>query len=212
MSVPRLRGPPRGDRPPDSLVEARTPRAFPAFLAHLTHATVRFLLNHAAENGPGWIRTSDLGIKSPLLYQLSYRPRDASVAREGSYPCPAWPPSTSGPGHGPFKAVARVRIPLGALGRLAQLGERLPYKREVTGSSPVPHIRQAGLVHNGFSRGAILGRPRCHELARLTGPSTPQARVAKPRRPASIRAESSPRRRARTSPSRPRTPGAASGR
>jgi hypothetical protein len=26
------------------------------------------------ENGPGWIRTSDLGIKSPLLYQLSYRP------------------------------------------------------------------------------------------------------------------------------------------
>jgi uncharacterized membrane protein len=25
-------------------------------------------------NGPGWIRTSGLGIKSPLLYQLSYRP------------------------------------------------------------------------------------------------------------------------------------------
>jgi hypothetical protein len=24
--------------------------------------------------GPGWIRTNDLGIKSPLLYQLSYRP------------------------------------------------------------------------------------------------------------------------------------------
>ncbi len=26
-------------------------------------------------DGPGWTRTSDLGIKSPLLYQLSYRPR-----------------------------------------------------------------------------------------------------------------------------------------
>ena len=25
-------------------------------------------------HGPGWIRTTDLGIKSPLLYQLSYRP------------------------------------------------------------------------------------------------------------------------------------------
>ena len=30
---------------------------------------------------------------------------------------PPPPPSTSGPGRGPFKAVARVRIPLGALGR-----------------------------------------------------------------------------------------------
>jgi hypothetical protein len=26
------------------------------------------------DDGPGWIRTSDLGIKSPLLCQLSYRP------------------------------------------------------------------------------------------------------------------------------------------
>ena len=25
-------------------------------------------------SGPGWNRTNDLGIKSPLLYQLSYRP------------------------------------------------------------------------------------------------------------------------------------------
>jgi hypothetical protein len=25
-------------------------------------------------DGPGWNRTNDLGIKSPLLYQLSYRP------------------------------------------------------------------------------------------------------------------------------------------
>src|SRR5207247_11144175 len=27
-------------------------------------------------DGPGWIRTSGLGIKSPLLCQLSYRPRE----------------------------------------------------------------------------------------------------------------------------------------
>src|ERR671935_1706694 len=50
------------------------------------------------------------------------------------------PPSTSGPGHGPFKAVARVRIPLASPGRLAQLGERLPYKQEVGGSIPSPPI------------------------------------------------------------------------
>ena len=41
---------------------------------------MRVPLSHAAKNGPGWIRTSDLGIKSPLLYQLSYRPATASVA------------------------------------------------------------------------------------------------------------------------------------
>ena len=91
------------------------------------------------------------------------------------------PPSTSGLGRHPFKVVARVRIPLGALtaedpaalratmmifggfafrldgpcaakarsatdvrlacpGRLAQLGERLPYKQEVGGSIPSPPI------------------------------------------------------------------------
>jgi hypothetical protein len=32
----------------------------------------------------------------------------------------AGPPSTSGPGHSPFKAVARVRIPLGAWSRGAE--------------------------------------------------------------------------------------------
>jgi hypothetical protein len=45
-----------------------------ALPAHLTYATMRFSLNQAAEDGPGRIRTCDLGIKSPLLYQLSYRP------------------------------------------------------------------------------------------------------------------------------------------
>jgi hypothetical protein len=33
-------------------------------------------------------------------------------------------------------------VSLGSFGRLAQLGERLPYKQEVTGSSPVPPIAQ----------------------------------------------------------------------
>ena len=43
--------------------------------------------------------------------------------------------------HRPFTAVSRVRIPVGSpffiLGRIAQLGEHLPYKQGVTGSSPV---------------------------------------------------------------------------
>ena len=33
-------------------------------------------------DGPCWDRTSDLGIKSPLLYQLSYRP-EVSEYRPG---------------------------------------------------------------------------------------------------------------------------------
>ena len=35
-------------------------------------------------DGPSRARTCDLGIKSPLLYQLSYRPRFASVGRSGT--------------------------------------------------------------------------------------------------------------------------------
>ena len=81
--------------------------------------------------------------KSPLLCQLSYRP-----LREEYRPAAAIlfrpPPSTSGPGHSPFKAVARVRIPLGAPGRLAQLGERLPYKQEVACSSHAPPTEKRG--------------------------------------------------------------------
>ena len=44
----------------------------------------------------------------------AHRPRGVRLSTlfQG-YP-PHGPPSTSGPGHGPFKAVARVRIPLGA--------------------------------------------------------------------------------------------------
>ena len=43
--------------------------------------------------------------------------------------------------HHPFTVVSWVRIPYGSLfGGLAQLGERLPYKQRVTGSSPVSSI------------------------------------------------------------------------
>ena len=44
--------------------------------------------------------------------------------------------------HQPFTLVTWVRIPYGSLdfGGLAQLGERLPYKQRVTGSSPVSSI------------------------------------------------------------------------
>ena len=39
--------------------------------------------------------------------------------------------------HRPFTAVSRVRIPVGSPGRIAQLGEHLPYKQGVIGSSPI---------------------------------------------------------------------------
>ena len=43
--------------------------------------------------------------------------------------------------HRPFTAVTWVQIPYGSLyGGLAQLGEHLPYKQGVTGSSPVSSI------------------------------------------------------------------------
>jgi hypothetical protein len=59
-------------------------------------------------------RTCDLGIKRPLLYQLSYRPaRPVQTGLAAILARP--PPSTSGLGRHPFKVVARVRIPLGAL-------------------------------------------------------------------------------------------------
>jgi hypothetical protein len=77
----------------------------------------------------------------------------------------AGPPSTSGPGHSPFKAVARVRIPLGAPGRLAQLGERLPYKQEVTGSNPVPPISSSEARIQCLARGGVVQlvrTPACH--------------------------------------------------
>ena len=42
--------------------------------------------------------------------------------------------------HRPFTAVTRVRFPLESYGILAQLGEHLPYKQRVIGSSPIGPI------------------------------------------------------------------------
>ena len=59
--------------------------------------------------------------------------------------------------HRPFTAVTGVRFPYGSPipGTIAQLGEHLPYKQGVTGSSPVsPTIR--GLVVQ------LVRMPACH--------------------------------------------------
>ena len=70
----------------------------------------------SSPDGPGRDRTCDLGIKSPLLYQLSYRPAIVECRSRDAQRLytPRGPPSTSGLGHHPFKVAARVRIPLGA--------------------------------------------------------------------------------------------------
>jgi len=52
---------------------ARTPHVLPRSGRHLAR-TVEAPPLQALRDGPGWNRTNDLGIKSPLLYQLSYRP------------------------------------------------------------------------------------------------------------------------------------------
>ena len=49
------------------------------------------LQKSCSEDGPGRDRTCDLGIKSPLLYQLSYRPRPVSVDACRGYSGPAAP-------------------------------------------------------------------------------------------------------------------------
>lgn len=51
-----------------------TRRAFPTFPGTLDRMVERNARSDAGQNGPGRDRTCDLGIKSPLLYQLSYRP------------------------------------------------------------------------------------------------------------------------------------------
>ena len=94
-----------------------------------------------AKHGPDRDRTCDLGIKSPLLYQLSYRPSPASVALRSAARLAA------GPHRLAVKVTALSRLQRGfesrwghKLGRLAQLGERLPYKQEVACSSHAPPI------------------------------------------------------------------------
>ncbi len=59
--------------------------------------------------------------------------------------------------HRPFTAVSPVRIRVGSIdGRLAQLGEHLPYKQGVTGSSPVAPIAYFGPVVQ------MVRMPACH--------------------------------------------------
>ena len=62
---------------------------------------------------------------------------------------------SSGSRHRPFTAVTRVRIPVGSPflfnkkhmhGRLAQLGEHLPYKQGVIGSSPISSTMHGPVV------------------------------------------------------------------
>jgi hypothetical protein len=56
----------------------------------------------------------------------------------------------------PGRRLAETRVPSARRGRLAQLVERLPYKQEVTGSSPVPpiavNILQAGVFLESFEQ------------------------------------------------------------
>jgi hypothetical protein len=61
----------RSDREFQVRIWVRTRRAFPGTSGTPEHGTMRFSLNHAAVSGPCRDRTCDLGIKSPLLYQLS---------------------------------------------------------------------------------------------------------------------------------------------
>ena len=49
--------------------------------------------------------------------------------------------------HRPFTAVSRVQIPVGSPnGSIAQLGEHLPYKQGVTGSSPVTSTNNTYII------------------------------------------------------------------
>ena len=59
-----------------------------------------------------------------------------------------WPGGSVGWSAALSRRRSRVRVPLGSLnGSLAQLGEHLPYKQRVTGSSPVTSISYADVTH-----------------------------------------------------------------
>jgi hypothetical protein len=70
---------------PEVGTEVGTPRTFLAPATRLTDPAMRDPVNRAAANGPGRNRTCDLGIKSPLLCQLSYRPRSERVSARPRY-------------------------------------------------------------------------------------------------------------------------------
>ena len=61
--------------------------------------------------------------------------------------------------HRPFTAVSGVRFPYRSpFGRLAQLGERLPYKQNVGGSIPSPSTIQKTSLAEVFLYPALLRR------------------------------------------------------
>ena len=66
--------------------------------------------------------------------------------------------------HHPFTVVSRVRFPAGSPdGRIAQLGEHLPYKQGVIGSSPIVSTK-LGLVVQ------LVRMPACHAGGRRFEP------------------------------------------
>ena len=71
----------------------RGARALPFVAGRTPEGLVRSALGlNTSLHGPGRIRTCGLGIKSPLLYQLSYRPaRWSECTVERRYPCRAAP-------------------------------------------------------------------------------------------------------------------------
>ena len=91
----------------------------------------------------------------------------------------AGPPSTSGPGHSPFKAVARVRIPLGASshGPVAQLVEQGTFNPKVVGSIPTRPIKEipanrpsSSPAHaRNLSDGSTGSAPSHHTVAEMAG-------------------------------------------
>ena len=66
--------------------------------------------------------------------------------------------------HRPFTAVSRVQIPVGSpYGSIAQLGEHLPYKQGVTGSSPVTSTNTFFIILTFYGLVVQLVRmPPCH--------------------------------------------------
>ena len=94
-----------------------------------------------------------------------WRKPEASPMLVARSPTGVWPSSSSGPGRRPFKAAARVRIPLGA---------RTPQSAVSTGSTepqcsrgPVAQLVSAPPCHGG-GRGfeSRQGRPPSHQLGR----------------------------------------------
>src|ERR671936_140059 len=97
------------------------------------------------------------------------------------YPC-FTPPSTSGLGHSPFKAVARVRIPSGACGPVAQLVEQGTFNPKVAGSIPARPIAK-GLQRASFPQEAAerLVAARPHSLTAVWAGARPYPLRPEPR-------------------------------